>query len=109
MLFRSKALNTHLFSRARFSQDVVFLASPVIGGGVGVGRFQQLFLLARQTGRPQPEAWAQFVWEILNAQGQRLVKEGKTFETPEENLAELQAQAKEFAKRLPILQALGIA
>ncbi len=106
---RCKALNTHLFSRARFSQDVAFLASPVIGGGVGVARFQQLFLLARQTGRPQPEAWAQFVWEILNAQGQRLVKEGKTLETPEENLAELQAQAQEFAKRLPILQALGIA
>lgn len=107
---RCKALNTHLFNRARFSGDVAFLASPVIGGGVGVARFHQLFLLARQAGRPQPEAWAQFAWEIINGQGQRIIKEGKTLETPEGNLAELQAQAKEFAvKRLPILQALGVA
>ena len=45
---RCKALNTHLFNRARFSGDVAFLASPVMGGGVAAGRFQQLFLLARQ-------------------------------------------------------------
>jgi hypothetical protein len=29
---RCKALNTHLFNRARFSGDVGFLASPPIGG-----------------------------------------------------------------------------
>ncbi len=107
---RCKALNTHLFNRARFSGDVGCLASPVLGGGVAVDRFQQLFLLARQTGRPQPEAWAQFAWEALSAQGQRILKEGKPIETPEENLAELLTQAKAFSgKRLPILQALGIA
>ena len=107
---RCKALNTHLFNRARFSGDVGCLASPVLGGGVAVDRFQQLFLLARQTGRPQPEAWAQFAWEVLSAQGQRILKEGKPIETPEENLAELLTQAKAFSgKRLPILQALGIA
>jgi len=89
---------------------VAFIASPVIGGGVAASRFQQLFLLARQTGRPQPEAWAQFAWEAMNAQGHRLLKEGKPLETAEENLAELLAQAKIFsAKRVPILQALGIA
>ena len=88
-----------------------FLASPVIGGGVAVDRFQQLFLLARQTGRPQPEGWAQFAWEAISAQGQRLLKDGKAIESPKENLAELLAQAKEAfsSKRLPILQALGIA
>lgn len=34
-------------------------------------------------------AWAQFVWEMLQAQGQKLLKEGKTLETGAENLAEL--------------------
>ena len=48
-------------------------------------------------------------WEWLSSQGQRLVKEGKTLETPEDNVAELTAQAKVFAdKQLPILKALGI-
>ena len=43
-------------------------------------------------------------------QGQRLLKEGKTLETAEANLAELTTQATEFAdKRLPILKALQIA
>ena len=44
---------------------------------------------------------------MIQAQGSKLVKEGKALETLEENLAELTAQASEFAtKRLPVLQAL---
>jgi len=47
---------------------------------------------------------------ILAGQGQKLVKEGKTLETPEENLAELTTQANAFAeKQMPILKALQIA
>ena len=43
-------------------------------------------------------------------QGQRIIKEGKTIETPEDNLSELSAQAAAFAeKTLPILKALQIA
>ena len=43
-------------------------------------------------------------------QGQRLVKEGQTLETEAENVAELTAQAQEFAsKQLAILKALQIA
>jgi hypothetical protein len=89
---------------------VTFLASPVIGAGVAASRFQQVFLLAWQSGRAQPEDWAQFAWELVTGQGQRLKKDGKTIETPEESIAELRAQAKAFAaKRLPMLQALGVA
>ena len=61
-------------------------------------------------GKKQPAEWAQFVWQILSAQGQKIVKEGKTLETAEENLAELKEQATTFAeKQLPILKALQIA
>jgi len=103
-------INNHLFAKARGSIDVSYLASPVTGGGVSVGRFQQLFLLALSNGKKQPADWVRFVWQILQAQGQKLVKEGKTLETPEENLAELTAQAITFAeKQLPILKALQIA
>ena len=103
-------LNTHLVHKARSGNDISFLASPVTGGGVIVGRFQQLFLLALEQGKKKPEEWAGFVAEILAAQGQKIVKEGKPLETAEEQLAELTSQANEFAlKSLPIYKALQIA
>lgn len=106
---RSRKLNAYLCRRARDGGEIAFLASPVIGGGIPVGRFAQLFLLARQAGRKQPAEWAGAAWEILSNQGQRIIKDGKTLETPEDNIAELTAQATVFAdKQLPILKALGI-
>jgi hypothetical protein len=42
-------------------------------------------------------------------QGQRIIKEGKTLESDEDNLAEITAQARAFeAKRLPLLRRLGV-
>ncbi len=106
----AKAINTHLMHKARGSNDVGFLASPVTGGGVAVNRFQQLFLMSIQQGKKQPADWAKDTWAILAAQGQRLLKEGQTLATPEENLAELTAQAQTFAdKQLPMLKALQVA
>ena len=70
-------LNTHLMLKARSSNDISFLASPLSGGGVGVGRFHQLFALAIQQGKKKPEDWAAFVEQILASQGQKIVKEGK--------------------------------
>jgi len=103
-------LNAFLMNKARGSGDISCLASPVTGGGITVRRFQQLFLLAGSQGKKQPAEWTQFVWQLLNRQGQRIVKEGKRLETAEENLAELTAQANTFAeKQLPILKVLGIA
>jgi SAM-dependent methyltransferase len=106
----TEKLNAYLMDKARGSNDISFLASPVIGGGVAASRFQQLFLLAMRNGRKQPGEWAQFAWQVLSSQGQKLVKEGKALETAEENLAELTAQARLFAeKQLPILSALQVA
>ncbi len=107
---RCVAINNHLCERAQFGNEIETLASPVLGGGVSVGRFPQLFLLARAQGKKTPQEWAQHVWQILVAQGQKLVKEGKVIDTAEENLAELNRQATEFAEqRLPILKTLGVA
>jgi hypothetical protein len=107
---RTRKMNAFLCRRARGSNDVGHLASPVTGGGVQVGRFQQLFLLARSEGKQQPAEWVQFAWQVLAAQGQTIIKDGKKLETPEENLAELNLRAQIFAeKQLPVLVALGIA
>lgn len=102
-------LNAHLLNRARGNGDIDYLASPVTGGGVMVGRVQQLFLLALSQGKKQPAQLAKTAWTIFAEQQQRVVKDGKPLQTPEENLAELTAQAQTFAdKRLPILKALQI-
>ena len=105
----SRALNIHLITKARSSNDITTLTSPVTGGGITVSRFDQLFLLAFTQGRKQPGEWAQSVWQILQAQGQKLVKEGHTLENDAENIAELTDQAENFAgKQLPLLKALQV-
>jgi hypothetical protein len=107
--YATAKLNEALIEKARFSAEITFLASPVTGGGIAVNRFQQLFLLAMRNGKKQPQDWASEVWSVLAAQNQRLLKEGKTLESAEDNIQELVNQANDFArKRLPILKALEI-
>jgi len=107
---QSDKLNVHLIHKARGSCEATYLASPVTGGGVTVGRFPQLFLLAIQQGFSQPHEWAQYTWNLLTAQGQRIVRDGKTLASAQDDLAELNAQASDFAqKQLPVLKALQVA
>jgi len=106
---KTEKLNRHLMRKARSSTDVAYLASPVTGGGHNLGRFQQLFALSYLDGIRQPSEWAQSVLQILNAQGQKIVKEGRTLNTDEENFAELLERANQFKeKQLPVLKALEI-
>jgi len=105
----ARRANAWLLSCARGRGELGYLASPLTGGGVSVGRFQQLFLLSRMRGAAAPEEWARDAWSILSKQGQRLMKEGKALETAEENLRELEGLARSFArKQLPILDALAV-
>ncbi len=102
-------LNAHICRAAHGSTELAFLASPLTGGGIAVNRFQQLFLAAISQGRKQPTEWAQYVLDVLMPQGQRIIKEGKTLETIEENRAELEAQAEAAStKTIPLLKALQV-
>jgi len=102
-------LNTHLLETARNNDNVPYLASPVTGGAITVQRFGQLFLLAARQGLHQPPEWAQFAWQVLQAQNQKLVHDGQTLDSSEANLAELTTQAHTFATtRLPVLRALQV-
>lgn len=106
----TERLNEVLMHKARSGSEIGHLASPVLGGGVPVSRFDQLFLLARKGGRASPAELAQYVAAILAAQGQKLIKDGRTLETPEDNVAELTMMAEGFnQKRLAVLKSLGIA
>jgi hypothetical protein len=102
-------LNRSLMLKARINSDVSYLASPVTGGGLSINRFNQLFTLAMQHGSNKPEEWASFVSQLLNAQNQKILKEGVPIVNVDDQLAELTIQANEFAlKKLPILKALQI-
>lgn len=103
-------LNRQLMLRSRADGDVGHLASPLIGGGVPVGRFPQLFLLARSQGCERPQDWARYAWNLLSQQNQRLLKDGHGLQTTEENLARMAQLAQRFdQKELPALRALQVA
>jgi hypothetical protein len=102
-------LNAHLMRKARAGDEISYLASPVTAGGMTVGRIHMLFLLARAEGKKRPADWAKFVWEVLEAQNQSIVKDGKAIDNAEDSIAELSSRANSFNEmQLPILRALKI-
>jgi SAM-dependent methyltransferase len=54
---RAAGLNALLLARARTTDDIDFLASPVTGGGVAVDAIDQLLLGAVAEGATTPAAW----------------------------------------------------
>jgi hypothetical protein len=103
-------LNAFLIDKSRSSNDMTHLASPVTGGGIAVPRFNQMFLKAKTLGKKMPAEWADVTWQILASQGQRILKDGATLDSPQANLDELTVQANSFAEvQLPSLKSLGIA
>ncbi|AWL06110.1 methyltransferase [Massilia oculi] len=103
------ALNARLCGQARYSTETSYLASPVTGGGMFVTRLEQLFMLARDSGLTQPGEWARFAADLLEAQNQRVLVEGKPVESLEQQLDELRKQAVNFSElRLDLLKGLAI-
>jgi hypothetical protein len=102
-------LNGFLIERSRIAGDITWLASPVIGAGVAVGRFEQMFLGARAKGLKTPKDWAKNAWDTLAKQNQSIIKNGEMLKTAEANLEELNIQAKALADgRLALLQRLQV-
>jgi hypothetical protein len=104
----AKAFNRAVIQRARSTDRLRFLVSPVFGGPVSLGRTTQLFLLAREDGADDPPA---FVCDMLMAQGSALTKDdGTRLESREENLVELRSLYEIFNdKQVPLLQSIGVA
>lgn len=102
-------LNRELCMRARHSASVSALASPVTGGGLTVNRLSQIMLLVVHEMPNDPVAWARHLLQVLAAQGQRIVINGKTPDSQEAELDEAIRIAREFeTKYLPLLTALGV-
>jgi SAM-dependent methyltransferase len=105
----ARRLNAAILDHARHSEAIACLASPVTGGGITIGRIEQMFLLARSQGTAAPGEWVRYADGLLRAQGQRLIVAGKILETPEAQLQYLDEEAARFQQALPIYQAFGIA
>lgn len=107
---RTARLNAYLTDRARMSGEINHLASPVTGGGVTVGRFEQMFLSARFRGLKTPAAWAKDAWEAFSEQNQGLAIDGERLTTAEASIERLTRMAKAMADtRLPLLRRLKVA
>lgn len=106
---KTQKLNAYLLQKSRTSDDIRYLASPVLGGGVLISRISRLAILAMQEGRKQPAELADFVWLTLNAQGQKMIKDGKTVDSADENKTEIVKLMEAFVeKELPMLKAVQV-
>jgi hypothetical protein len=106
---RTRALNQFLVRRSETNGDAVHLASPLTGGGVTATRIEQLFMLSMSEGAATAEDWGKRAWAALSSQNQRVLKDGKPVESPEDNLAELTRQANEWQEsKLPVLRWLDV-
>jgi hypothetical protein len=114
---KSKAQETvRRFNQAILKHTVMggsttgILASPVIGSGVNLNLVQ---MMAAHVFMQQPtiqfNTLVDGVWKIMESQGRKFIKEGKTLETVEENLKELSDKLRDFVdKRLPLLKMLKV-
>ncbi|MEW5420685.1 methyltransferase regulatory domain-containing protein [Amorphus sp. 3PC139-8] len=106
---RTRALNKAILERAKDSSDLNWLCSPVTGAGIHVSRAFQLFILGLYEGRSETRDLAEYAWNILSSQNQRIVKNGKPIIETADNLVELEERASKFTEELlPILKMLRV-
>ena len=100
------ALNKVLLRRVLEGRGTSVLAAAAIGSGVTIDALDLMLLAMMDQG--QTDA-ANGAFQLLKANGRKVVKEGKELATDEENLAELRSvEASLRADRLPLLRMLGI-
>ena len=104
-------LNGRILSRATGKDALGVLASPVIGGGIGVSQMQQLLILGADSGTIplEVEPLAKYLATLLTQIGANVTLKDKgevrTFDSPE-GLKEARLQAERFLAQLPIYRAL---
>ncbi|MBE9223595.1 methyltransferase regulatory domain-containing protein [Cyanobacterium stanieri LEGE 03274] len=99
------AFNRAIQERAFITDEMAYLASPLIGTGVAVNSLEQLLMYAKGKDKNP----VKFLWDIFSKQGKRLVKDNQVLQTPQENIAYIEGVAKDFyGSRLDTLKKLGI-
>lgn len=102
----ASSLNDFICAKSESLAGMQFLASPLIGSAVPVLRIDQIFLKAMSDGVDDVPSRA---WEVLSAQGQRLIVDGHELTDKDANMEELRRLFEVFARsKLPTLRSLGI-
>jgi len=105
----TRRLNRKLCEQARYTDTVMAMASPVIGGAINLNRVDKLLLLGEANGAKDAEALARSLIGNLALGGARILKDGKPLDTPEAELGEALQLTNGFKERiLPLLKSLRI-
>jgi SAM-dependent methyltransferase len=102
---RTALFNAAVLRRAHSDGDWGYLASPITGGGVAIGRLEQLLLLGRLAKDPDPIAYAQ---RALAVGGERIIIGGVPVVGEEAARAELGARDAKLQSELPLLKQLRV-
>jgi SAM-dependent methyltransferase len=98
--------NTAVAEQARHEGKLNYFASSATGSGIHAERITQLIWLAERSGEKDVR---RFVWDTLSKAGHRMVKDGQTLVTEDENLAEIGHSVSRFEEQTkPIWRNLGI-
>jgi SAM-dependent methyltransferase len=89
-------MNRALAAQTRYGDEYQVLASPLLGNGVTTNFVERLvyWVLSQQPREQDANAITRQAWQIMAAQGRRMVREGNPIESEEGNLAELGPQVK---------------
>jgi hypothetical protein len=85
--------NTAIAEQACHEGKLNYFASSVTGSGIHAERIAQLIWLAQRKGEKDV---SRFVWNTLSKAGHRMVKDGQTLATEDENLAEISHSVSRF-------------
>jgi SAM-dependent methyltransferase len=94
---RCGRLNKMIAENAPFDDELLVLASPVLGAGLWIGRFDKMFCVAMAAGKTSVDEMTDFVWNKIDPARYKFDKN------------HVREMARTFATyRVPTLEALGI-
>lgn len=100
-------LNAHILKQSIQSQDcITHLISPVTGEAISFNRFEMMFLYA-STLFKEEDKWVDFIAEILQKNGEKILKDGKEL-SDKEARGELKRQAQDLQVWIPLFKKLQI-
>ena len=97
----SQALNHALAADARYGDDYQAFASPLLGNGIAATFVERLthLILHRPGQKLDASHIAQQIWSIMSEQGRRMMKDGVTLTSDQDNIDELVAVVETILKR----------
>lgn len=105
---RCDALNDYLCERSLWSGDIVTIASPAIGCGLSVGRFEQIFAYMMRRGVRGAQEISIATYQMLSRHGLHIIVDNKPL-SEEEHIVQIHQRVQIFLEKMaPVMKALAI-